>query len=158
MERVNDVITESVRQIGDDRYMTATIMAFNGNGKCTFTGLHQDIIIYRAERDAIETVRTEGIWLGIHDDVRGLVSEQTLTMGKDDIMFLYTDGITEAWKEGSVRNIRDPQKDMYGIERLIRVFYESRALRPEEIRDAVLESLGGYACTDDITMVILRKL
>ncbi len=158
MERVNDVITESVRQIGDDRYMTATIMAFNGSGKCTFTGLHQDIIIYRAERDAIETVRTEGIWLGIHDDARGLVSEKTITMAKDDIMFLYTDGITEAWKKGSVRNLRDPQKDMYGIERLIRVFYESRALRPEEIRDAVLESLGGYACTDDITMVILRKL
>ncbi len=158
MERVNDVITESVRQIGDDRYMTATFMAFNGNGKCTFTGLHQDIIIYRAERDAIETVKTEGIWLGIHDDARGLVAEKTVTMAQDDIMFLYTDGITEAWKKGSVRNIRDPQKDMYGIERLIRVFYESRALRPEAIRDAVLESLGGYACTDDITMVILRKL
>ena len=158
LERVNDVIVESVKQIGDDRYMTATFMAFREGGECAFTGLHQDIIIYRAAADRIETVKTEGIWLGIREDARGLVAENTVTMGKNDIMFLYTDGITEAWKKGSVRNIRDPQKDMYGIDRLIQIFYENRDRKPDEIRDAVLRSLDDYSCTDDITMVILRKL
>ncbi|TFH42278.1 MAG: serine/threonine-protein phosphatase, partial [Chrysiogenales bacterium] len=155
--QVNAVITENVKMVGDDRYMTVTLMAFHENGDCTFTGLHQDILIYRSRAEEIEIVKSDGIWLGILEHTEGLITQKRIHMDRGDIMFLYTDGITEAWRKGSRRDRRDPQTDMYGIERLRDVFFENRDRGPAEIRDAVIASLDNYACVDDVTMVIIRK-
>ncbi|TFH41257.1 MAG: HAMP domain-containing protein, partial [Chrysiogenales bacterium] len=78
--QVNAVITENIKMVGDDRYMTVTLMAFRENGDCTFTGLHQDILIYRSRAEKIEIVRSDGIWLGILEHTEGLITQKRIHM------------------------------------------------------------------------------
>ena len=67
LSRVNDVITENIRKLGEDKYMTITVFAYIEDGKFCFSGLHQDIMVYRAVAGDVQLVATNGVWIGILD-------------------------------------------------------------------------------------------
>jgi serine phosphatase RsbU (regulator of sigma subunit) len=71
---------------------------------------------------------------------------------------LYTDGITEAWRKGSVPDHRDPKKDMFGIERLKDILCGLGDRSTDDIRRGILKELAGYTCIDDVTMVIIKRI
>ena len=157
LDRINSVITENIRRLNEDKYMTITVMACLKNGKFHYSGLHQDIMIYRAEKDEVELVQTDGMWIGIMYNIRHMLREDTIDLKPGDTMLLYTDGITEAWKRDTVVNKREPETDMFGEERLKSVLHENRKLGTEGIRDAIIKALEDYEQSDDVTIVILRK-
>ena len=98
------------------------------------------------------------MWIGIVDEIDGMLTDNTVKLNVGDTALLFTNGITEAWRKESVKDERDPEEDMYGQERLIRVFTETGDRSPEEIKNAILDSLTGYTCADDITMVVLKRV
>ena len=91
------------------------------------------------------------------EDINGLVDDDHFVMKKDDVMLLYTDGITEAWIKGSVQDQRDPEIDMYGDERLVNIFKENGEKDTETIKDELIASLENYSYSDDITFLVLKK-
>jgi sigma-B regulation protein RsbU (phosphoserine phosphatase) len=70
-----------------------------------------------------------------------------------DLLLLYSDGVTEA---------QDPAGDMFGDDRLERVFMATREETPSEVRNRILESIcahcGSISQGDDITVVVARAL
>ena len=157
LKRVNGVIKENIEKLREDKYMTITVMACLKNGEFYFSGLHQDIMIYRQRNDSVEIVKTDGIWLGLKEHTDDMITEHRTQLESGDIMLLYTDGVTEPWIKGSVRDQRVAENEMFGDMRLKEVFYQNRGRTPEEIKNAILESLCDYDLCDDVTMIVIRR-
>ena len=73
-----------------------------------------------------------------------------ITLAEGDLLFLYTDGVTEAV---------NPQMKLYGEERLLACIEANSKLSPEELIAAVREDMdtfvSGMEQYDDITIVVL---
>ncbi|HNV47872.1 MAG TPA: PP2C family protein-serine/threonine phosphatase, partial [Spirochaetota bacterium] len=148
---------ENIRLLREAKYMTITVLACIDNGVFHFAGLHQDILVHRRARGAVEVIETRGFWIGMQDDPDIVHLEQSLTLEPGDTMLLYTDGITEAWRRGTVRDLRDPRTDMFGQERLIGILSHTAPESPDAVKREILAALRDYDCHDDVTMVILRR-
>ncbi|MCP4604203.1 MAG: SpoIIE family protein phosphatase [Proteobacteria bacterium] len=156
---VNATISRNIRRLGEDKYMTITAIATSENGKFVFSGLHQDIMIYRAQKDDVELVPTHGMWIGIVDDIGAMLENHDVRLDSNDVALLYTDGITEASKEGFSEEDRNSVNDMFGDKSLLEVFKNHGTGTPEEIKVSILNALsqGGYVNDDDITMVVIKR-
>jgi sigma-B regulation protein RsbU (phosphoserine phosphatase) len=74
-----------------------------------------------------------------------------LPFTKDDILYLYTDGVTEA------DNVKE---ELYGEERLKNCMESNYKLPPEDLLRKIREDIDSFADEaeqfDDITMVVLK--
>ncbi|MCP4135219.1 MAG: SpoIIE family protein phosphatase [bacterium] len=154
---INKTISKNIKQLDESKYMTITVLAAHQDGAFTFSGLHQDIMIYRANTNSVELFKTEGVWIGMLDDIDGMLDDSSLNMNIGDVMLVYTDGITEAWARGSIQDHRDPEKDMFGDKHLKESFCELGTLPTEEILRGLLKELEEFSCGDDVTIVILKR-
>lgn len=149
LSMVNHVIHSNIQKLGEDKYMTITVFSCIADGKMYFSGLHQDIMIYRAATKDVELVETQGMWIGLLDNIGDMLEINSLQLSPGDVMFLYTDGIPES---------TDKEGNMYSDEKLVETFKHLAHLPPIEIRDGILNSLTDqFTSDDDITLLILKK-
>jgi serine phosphatase RsbU (regulator of sigma subunit)/ligand-binding sensor domain-containing protein len=146
---VNRVLFNNIKKMGEDKYMTITILSCLEHGVFKFSGLHQDIMIYRANQKTVELVETVGMWLGMTDQITNMLSEGQLVLHPDDCMLLYTDGIPEA---------RDNENKMYSEAKLATTFQDLGDLPAENIKNGIIQSLNGYTCDDDVTLVLVKRI
>jgi sigma-B regulation protein RsbU (phosphoserine phosphatase) len=77
---------------------------------------------------------------------------QTVQLDPDDVLLLYTDGITEA---------RNERKAFFGEERLLETLSAHRSDRACQIEEAIMgavdEFMGGSARSDDITLAVVVR-
>jgi serine phosphatase RsbU (regulator of sigma subunit) len=154
---INSTITDNIRQLGEDKYMTLTVFLTHEEGIFNYSGLHQDIIVYREKTGKIDCIETRGFWIGIEEDISNMVMDDSLSLDLGDVMMIYTDGITEAWDKYSVKDKRNPEKDMFGLAKLSGVLKELGGCSPEDIKNGILKSLENYKCMDDVTMVVIKR-
>ncbi len=157
LNRVNSVITENIQKLDEDRYMTITVIACLSRGKFMFSGQHQHMMMYRGAADAVELIETNGIWIGMNEEMKPPATGD-FTMEIGDTLLLYTDGLTDAWRQGSQRDRRNPSEDMFGLERLKESFQVLGTRSPDEIKEGILSGLKDYYFDDDVTMVILKRI
>jgi serine phosphatase RsbU (regulator of sigma subunit) len=155
---INRTILANVSKMNEDKYMTITVLAAHENGRFVFSGLHQDILIYRAQTGKVEQVATIGTWIGIFEDIKKKLYDETLTLDPGDIMMLYTDGITEAWDKNVVGAYKHSEETMFGEERLEHILRQNGRNSPEEIQTAILNEMQNYTTNDDITIVLIKRL
>jgi serine phosphatase RsbU (regulator of sigma subunit) len=148
LEHINKTIHFNIKQLGEDKYMTITVLAAHKDGTFHFSGLHQDIMIYRAKTDQVELAETNGMWIGIWEDIHGMLADNMLKVEKEDAVLLYTDGITEAIGENG---------EMFSSEKLAEIFKGCARSKPEEIKNSILDALQKYKCMDDISLVVMKR-
>jgi serine phosphatase RsbU (regulator of sigma subunit) len=146
---VNQVIYENIKKLGEDKYMTITLMSLQSDGNIFYSGLHQDIILYRADTKKTERIETKGMWIGMTNDISEMIQVDQLVLKPSDMILLYTDGITEAIDSAGM---------MFSEEKLMALFTQLATLEPEEIKNGILRELGGYTCNDDITIMVIKKM
>jgi serine phosphatase RsbU (regulator of sigma subunit) len=146
---VNQTIYENIKKLGEDKYMTITLISVQENGMIYYAGLHQDIMIFRAAKNKIDLLETKGMWIGMMDDIANTLQVDQFHLQPNDVMLLYTDGITEAL---------DKEGQMFSEDKLVGLFHKLGNLSPEEIKAGILQSLQGYQCSDDITLMILKRI
>lgn len=154
---VNKTVTENIRRLNEDKYMTINVLACLEEGKFIHAGLHQDIMIYRKKESMVDLIETDGMWIGLMDDISGMVDDKSFELHPGDVMVLYTDGITEAWATGTVKNFRDPETDMYGDEYLKSLINDCGKSSADEIKINILDSLKNYETTDDVTILVIKR-
>ncbi len=109
---------------------------------------HCPPILVRGE--TVDTMGSTGFPIGLLDgkpyDVR------SCRLARGDLLFLYTDGLTEA---------RDPAGQEYGAERVADLVRRLRGLAPRELagacRSDLASFLGGAARADDLTLMVLQR-
>ncbi len=117
---------------------------------------HNPMILYRKDSDSCYFLNTRGMPLGIALP-EGVSFEDSLEfdrvkLKKDDMLVLYTDGITEAMNKAG---------ELFGNDRLIQFIKSHSELAPEEFTkklDAELHKFtGGAPQGDDITLVVIKE-
>ncbi|NTW01563.1 MAG: SpoIIE family protein phosphatase [Oscillochloris sp.] len=121
-------------------------------GQVTYAnGGHNYPLLYEMASGQVRSLRAQGIVLGIIPDPRFEQVETIIQPG--DVLLLYTDGITEAM---------NPQRELFGDDRLTAVLRANHHRSPQEIINAVLVAISEFAVgqpqSDDITMVVLKRL
>ncbi|MDD5654812.1 MAG: PP2C family protein-serine/threonine phosphatase, partial [Candidatus Omnitrophica bacterium] len=79
------------------------------------------------------------------------LEDKQISLNPGDKIILYTDGVTEA---------RNPQEDLFGLEKLIELI-QKHGLKPAElllntIKEEVYNFIGTREQYDDITLVVME--
>jgi serine phosphatase RsbU (regulator of sigma subunit) len=148
LSQVNVVLTENIRQLGEDKYMTITAFRRDSDGTISFAGAHQDIFVYRSEADSLEVFETQGVWLGLTEHIADSLRTSSFKLSPGDVLVVHTDGITEATRDGV----------MFDTDGLRRVLSKSVGKTAKQILDDTFRALDGFKVSDDATLVVIRQL
>lgn len=145
---VNTAIRSNLQKIGGDQYMTVNALRLEADG-VRYAGLHQDMLIYRAGTRRVERVETNGVWVGLLDDISPFLSDAKLEMKSNDVLLLYTDGLTEQKTGGG----------MLGVETLERALIEvaSKPATSKSIIEDILKRMPVQTFKDDVTLIAVTR-
>ncbi len=150
LDRANDVILTDAHS---DMFVTVFFAVLDpARAAATFVNAgHNPPLLYRAATRQVETLREHGIALGVIPNISLHDSEVELAPG--DVLLLYTDGVTEAMNE---------REEEFGAERLASLLADGGHLTAsaliDEITHEVEQFTGGGPNSDDLTMVIVKRL
>jgi serine phosphatase RsbU (regulator of sigma subunit) len=114
---------------------------------------HIPVLIYKTDEKKFIEINPKGIGIGLND--KGLF-EKTLAVENypartDDIIIMYTDGITETMNASKIQ---------FGIDRLKKIIEENSAKSADELKSTIFNYLsyfrGDSAANDDSTLIILK--
>ncbi len=147
---VNRVLVENISRLGASRYMTLNVVRLGPEG-LVLAGKHQDVLVWRRDRRAVEVVSNEGCWIGVVPDTRGLVADQLVPLAEGDLALFYTDGATEA---------ADAARRMYGEERLAAALARVAERPLQEALDALFADIAAFRAEqdDDVTLMLVRRV
>jgi len=110
---------------------------------------HNPPYICTADSEATILSEGRGVVIGVETGLDYVVSELTLTPG--DVVFLYTDGITEAM---------GPKREQFTEVRLGEALARNLELAPEALTQAIIDAVRGHTVgvdqNDDMTCVALQ--
>lgn len=135
-------------------FLTISLLSIDEKGKMKFVRAgHPPAIWYKSSENNFEMLNSTGMGIGFND--KGAF-EKTLevfefTPQSNDIIFLYSDGITEAM---------NLNKQQFGEETIKQIILQSSEKTSEEIKNILLKRLelfrGNAYQNDDITFVIIK--
>jgi anti-anti-sigma factor len=155
MARMNDFVTEDMKK---GMFVTIFYSILDSKNRIISyaSAGHNPMILYRAETDETYFLNPRGFPVGISlpDDTlfRRSIDVEKIKLKKDDMLVIYTDGVTEAM---------NTERQQYGEERLIQLIKASGTLAPQEFIDrlseAIKEFTGDMPQNDDITVVAIKE-
>ena len=116
-------------------------------GRVRYSGLHQDILVYRRATDTVDRIETRGIWLGLEKDISELLEDDALEVSPGDTILLFTDGLSEIRVDGRMLGPELPAR--------LRAL-ASQALEPSAIVQGLLQPISGRTLQDDVTVMVIR--
>lgn len=138
--------------ITEDMFITMLHSNFNYKTKIlTYSNAgHNPLIVYKANTDTVELHSVKGVAIGFVSEYNYKQGE--LKLDKGDIVLYYTDGITET---------ENPNKELFGIERLKKVIYDNKLNDVNTIKENILNEINifrrDYPQVDDLTFVIIKN-
>lgn len=151
VEHINDMICSDAKN--NSFFITAFFIKFyEKQNKIDYIGAgHNDILYYNSQKDALETLSSISIPLGIFEKRKYQVQKKDIS--KNDFMVLYTDGLSEASNE---------KKEMYGINRLTNIINNNTHKNPTQLLNTITSSLENFINNkeknDDTTILITKFL
>lgn len=153
----NQVLHANLARLDERRHMTVVAIRAGAEGRVTVSGSHDDLLVVRTESGEVESVLMQDFPMGLGfwgDLAADDVSERELVLAEGDLLFLGTDGVTEASRGG------DPSRGFFGEERL-RTLLSTSAREPlREIRTALVRELDAFTdgvYGDDVAFLIARR-
>ncbi len=141
-------------RVNSTMFMTTVFFRFDPNEKRMFyTGCgHEHILVYRADEGVTEVITTGGIALAMAEDIEKIVEEKEIKLKPNDVVVLYSDGITEAINE---------KQELFGLERLTacvtKYGHMGDSLKIfEAISKDVTEFVSETIQNDDMTLICMR--
>jgi len=155
MSKMNSFVTEDMRKGMFVTMFYVVLDSINRAVSYASAG-HNPMILYRGGQDATYFLKPKGIPVGINasdqDLFRKTISVEKLTLRQDDMLVIYTDGITEAM---------NPSRDQFGEARLLASIKRHGHRSAQEFADALNEEIheftAGALQNDDITLVAIKE-
>ncbi|MEP6668102.1 MAG: SpoIIE family protein phosphatase [Chthoniobacter sp.] len=153
MKVLNNAIFKNVARTESANNLTLSFIDYSEN-KITLTGQHEEMIVVRKDGsvERIDTVDL-GFPIGLEADISQFVNSRALPFDSEDIVILYTDGVTEA---------ESPQGKLFGVESLCESANRHRAGTAQEIKQNIIRDVLAHIDTqkihDDITLVVIKHL
>jgi len=130
--------------------LTSCYIKFNKNGDFFHSGLHEKILIYRADKNIVEEINTSGVAVGVREDIFDFISIDNFKLNKNDLLLLYTKGLIL---------MKENQNKKKSMDYLKELFKNYSGNEPDFIIAKIVEELYEFKNiqTDDIALVILKK-
>ncbi|MEE8417468.1 MAG: SpoIIE family protein phosphatase [candidate division Zixibacteria bacterium] len=155
LRSVNQFVADDVKK---GMFITIFLITLNSKSRTiSYTSAgHNPMILYRKDSDACYFLNTRGMPLGISLP-EGITFEKSLEadrvkLKKDDMLVVYTDGITEAMNKVGAQ---------YGNDRLVDFIKENSEVSPREfakkLDDDINRFTAGAPQNDDITLVVIKE-
>ncbi|GAB4523931.1 MAG: hypothetical protein Tsb0014_01990 [Pleurocapsa sp.] len=151
-EVLNRTIYKNVQRMNSDKNLTLCLIDYQNN-VLSLSGQHEEIVVVRAggKIERIDTIDL-GFPIGLEETIEDFVFQAQIRLNHNDVVILYTDGITEAENDLGVQ---------YGIDSLCAIVKQNWHKSAIEIRKSVIENLrshiGVQKIYDDITLVVLKQ-
>ncbi len=136
-----------------ERFITFFIMILDCEShQLTYVnaGHNYPYLFHPQNRNVLE-LEASGLPLGMMDNVK--YESCQVSLGRDDVLMLYTDGVTEAM---------DKAQQQYSEERLKQTILGSLSNPAREIKERVLEDvrkfIGQEPPSDDLTLLVLKQV
>lgn len=150
--KLNSVLHKNIKRINSEKNLTLSFIDYK-DGKVVLSGQHEEVIVVKSDGSLtrINTIDM-GFPIGLEPDISAFVATRTIPVEKDDVVVLFTDGITEA---------DDMNRKQFGIDNLCNSIVSRRAMSADGIRDGVISDvtahIGKQKIYDDITIVVIKK-
>ncbi len=109
---------------------------------------HNPPLLIRSD-GKVEFLETSGLMIGAFDFADW--TEETVRLEKDDLLFVFSDGVTEAERDD----------EQYGDERMEQLVADARTKNPRDIVDLLMddinEFMGDAPRSDDITIFLIKR-
>ena len=155
MSRMNDFVTEDMKK---GMFVTIFYVILDSKNRVISyaSAGHNPMVLFRAETDETFFLNPRGFPVGISlpDDslFRRSIDVEKIKLKKDDMLVIYTDGVTEAM---------NGEREQYGEDRLLALIKEYGRKSPDEFVDALNEDIkvftSGFPQNDDITVVAFKE-
>ncbi|MBN2072187.1 MAG: anti-sigma factor antagonist [Candidatus Krumholzibacteriota bacterium] len=155
MSRMNAFVTEDMKK---GMFVTIFYVILDSKNRIISyaSAGHNPMILFRAETDETFFLNPRGFPVGISlpDDTlfRRSIDVEKIKLKKDDMLVIYTDGVTEAMNEN---------REQYGEDRLIRLIKSNGRSSPDDFIERLNEDIrvftGEYPQNDDITVVAVKE-
>jgi len=153
LREVNALLCENIsNRLRDNKYVTAQLLTYQGDGSFVCVGAHEWPIVYRASTGRCETIEAPGPWLGIVSDLSD-VPLTAITVDPGDVLCLYSDGITEA------QNAAGEQFDLARLCSVLEIaLAQGKAL--DDVTLAVFDAVQAFSGRhdDDWTMLLAKRV
>jgi len=147
LRRLHDLVAETSRR---RMFVTVSVVLLDhATREATLSSAgHPPVILARAD-GSIDTINLYAPPLGVRLPVD--IPQRRFPFLAGDVFVLHSDGIYEA---------RNPEGEVYGLERLGLVIREQRGLSADALRDAIVEDVTKFRGTseqdDDMTVVVCK--
>ena len=137
-------------RLDQDKFMTMVVAKMDHDGKMVYAGAHTDVLVYRAATKTVDRLPTDGIWLGIANDIEAATTNRALTLGRGDIALFHTDGVTEA---------RNSDGECFDMNRLEQQLVELHARPAAELVTTIARTAWSWAGTptDDVSLLAVKR-
>ncbi len=151
LQILNQSVYDNLQRMGSDRNLTLSLLKYE-KGELTIAGQHEQVLWLRAGQE-LERIDTWplGMFIGLEPDIDAFLGEHKLKVGSQDIVVLYTDGVTEA---------ENPEGVCFGLDRLTERVQALAHCSAQDICDGIISQLkthiGTQTVFDDITLMVLK--
>jgi serine phosphatase RsbU (regulator of sigma subunit) len=150
--QVNRLLCDNIRnRLGDNRYVTAQLLAYRGKGRFHCVGAHQWPIVYRQSSGQCEIYESTGPWLGVAPDQIDVPSLD-IVLEPGDVLCLYSDGLPES---------QDGSGELFDVDRMQSTLAQSMQRHGTVVQASIdlfaaVEAYSGRR-DDDWTMLLVRR-
>ena len=137
-------------RLGQDKFMTMVVARIEKGGRMVYAGAHTDLLVYRAKGGTIDRIPTDGLWLGIAEDIEGVTTEKVVMLESGDVALFHTDGVTEA---------RNASGECFDIDRLSDQLLKLHSRGASEMVTTIAEMAWKWAGTpkDDVSLMAVKR-
>jgi serine phosphatase RsbU (regulator of sigma subunit) len=137
-------------RLDQDKFMTMIVARIDPGGRMVYAGAHTDLLIYRARSNIVERIPTDGLWLGISEDIEPMTSEKLVSLETGDVALFHTDGVTEA---------RNRSGEFFEMNRLSQSLQELHDESAAGIVTTIANAAWNWAGTpkDDISLLAVKR-
>ena len=148
LKRLNELVEKNVNK---NMFVTMFygLYDFNKQTLCFSSAGHEPAFLYHYEEDEFEELDGKGLVLGVMRDTE--YEEVSARLEKNDMLFIFTDGVSELRKHDGTFINMDDIKDM---------IREARDQHPQDIVQYIYEALTrmrNQNYKDDLTMFIIKN-
>lgn len=156
LANTNKILKPRVKQ---NMMMSCVMLRWDSTHKAMYyTGAgHEYILVYKAREQKVYKVKTWWVALGMVRDSSKILKEQQIAFEVDDVIILYTDGISEA------RYRSEPNGILFGVDRIVESIMKCGKRDAATIFQQITIDLSAFMWYkhkqyDDITLIVSRYL
>ncbi|HSF19000.1 MAG TPA: SpoIIE family protein phosphatase [Vicinamibacteria bacterium] len=125
-----------------------------GTGRLAYVNAgHIPPVLFHAASQSIERLEKGGTVIGLFpNDLAPPFEADETTLAVEDVLIIFTDGISEAWGE---------DEEEFGEERLVELVKRNASLSAEDLEQLIQKEVESYTkgarATDDRTIIVLKR-